>query len=521
MEAPYGRASQRFASHSPLRVQPVPGGAGLGAGVQGRYESDSGRPALEESIEEGERRSVCLLQVVDDQVNAPGAGQRSQNSNERVERTRAAHPFSGSALSREHGKLGRRERQVACQLGIGESLQEHSGEGVNRRIEHVVTDVLVRLVATDQNEPARVPRDIACPADDAGMPVALDHRHVECAIGHLLESRRQPVRDLGVGAQVVDGVGAQVEVGVGVVVVVGVGAEVVAGFILAIDRRRGRCIRPDQRAQRGSCVGPKVTVLVEQRLAKVRQIPGQLPPDSIPIRMDRRSGCAPSGHEAAEHHFGEDDAERIHVRRRRRRFASSLLGSQVGRRACSATIEARSLALVERDENSEIQQLEYPLDAEHEIAWLQIAMDDSVRVQELECRQDLCREVECEANSIRWRTRRNVVCQNDSQVLAVDELHREEGTAAVIPQVVKANEMRMSKRGDDAKLTFEPQDSGGRRSDQPLEGHVLLPADVVSEPDRAHRAMAQFADQTIPHGLVGKAVRRGLSGPGHPPTYSA
>jgi hypothetical protein len=33
--------------------------------------------------------------------------------------------------------------------------------------------------------------------------------------------------------------------------------------------------------------------------------------------------------------------------------------------------------------------------------------------------------------------------------------------------------------------------------------------------------MAQFADQTIPHGLVGKAVRRGLSGPGHPPTYSA
>jgi hypothetical protein len=148
-------------------------------------------------------------------------------------------------------------------------------------------------------------------------------------------------------------------------------------------------------------------------------------------------------------------------------------------------------------------------------------MDDSVRMQELERGQDLGREVECEANSVRYRTRRNVVRQNDSQVLTVDELHREEGTAAVVPQVVKANEMRMSKRRDDAKLAFEPQDSGGRRSDQPLEGHVLPSGDVISEPDGAYRSMAQLAHQTITHALVSKAVRRGLFAPGHPETYSA
>jgi hypothetical protein len=260
-----------------LPIQPVPGGAGLGAGAERRDESDSGRPALEESIDEGERRSVCLLQVVDDQVNAPRSRQRSQNSNEGVERPRPAHPFSGCALSREHGKLGRRERQVARQLGIGESLEEHTGEGVDRRIEHVVTDVLVRLFAPDQNEPPRVPSDIPCPATHAGMPRALDHRNIKSAIGHLLEPRAQPIQDLGVGAHVVvvDGVrvGAHVEVVDGVVVV-DVGDVAVTLAIDALEQRWRGCARPNERSQRGPRVGPIVTVLVEQCLAKVRQILG-------------------------------------------------------------------------------------------------------------------------------------------------------------------------------------------------------------------------------------------------------
>jgi hypothetical protein len=205
------------------------------------------------------------------------------------------------------------------------------------------------------------------------------------------------------------------------------------------------------------------------------------------LREQRDGVAADEGRaprEAAEEHA----AERVHVRAR----VDATRGAGLLRRHVRGRAEreagAREVAAVVRHaRDAEVEELRAQriTPREHDVAGLQVAVDDAARVRRAERLGDALREAE------RVRERERLAAEASVEVLAVDPLHREERLAVREHAVgVVLHDRRVIERGEHVGLAGEARDGGRRRVVEDLHGDARARRAIVGLPDDAHPAAA-------------------------------
>ncbi len=202
----------------------------------------------------------------------------------------------------------------------------------------------------------------------------------------------------------------------------------------------------------------------------------------------------PPGEQLEEHHAGGVQvAARVHGP------ALGLLRGQVGRRPQDRRRAGAGVARVgggPRD--PEVHDLDRAGRGEHDVARLDVAVDDPVPVAVVQCRQDPGSDLQ-RALGHEGVARVQQLLEGDS----LDELHHDErhdrGTRAIaqgiLAGVVHGNDVRVVQRGRALRLTAEPGQEGrvaGQLGLEDLDGH---PAAEPQVPALVHLSHAPTAEQ--------------------------
>ena len=499
-----------------LAAEPREDGRPRIAGRETGQERDAGGSPLEEAIDEGEGARVRGLHAVDDQVDPARARERPEDAQKRVERARAADRGAARTSPREDRELHRRKREVAAEIRVGHRLGEEGRERVDRRVEHVVGDVLALAATTGEDEAAPPSREVAGMTQHRALPPRrlLDDHRFEAAVGHAFEPRREPPRQ---------------RIGL-----------VKRAKAIAWGRRLATLAARAQRGEGRAGVGSLVVVFADEVVAELHEVRR----DRRRSRRDGREGRttadprppSATGEERARK-LEEKDAERVHVRRGRRGVAPELLGSGVGRRPAPRPSVAEGVVTADGGEDAEVAQLQRAARVDHDVARLEVAVHDAVAMKEGEGHEALTGDVDDERRGgVARRRGREAGLDHAAQIPAFDELHREESAELVGPEIVEPDEVSMAERRDRPKLALQPQEAPRRRRHHALQRDPPPQGAVVGEPHRRRGPLPELAQQPIAglraafrrsdavvrraHGLLYRFYRprsiAGLSaGPGH------
>ena len=195
-------------------------------------------------------------------------------------------------------------------------------------------------------------------------------------------------------------------------------------------------------------------------------------------------------------HLVEYHAERVHVRRRRQVAPRDLLGRHVRRRACDDGGRVVRLPLDPHRE-AEIEDSTAPLTIHHDVARLEIAVNDSDLVR----RSNRARDVRGNAHSA--RRSELTVFENDGEVRAVHEFHRVIGEAVErLAHVVDRHDAGIVHPRCESR--FGPERSGIRlvRADievfgANLERHRPVEAMLEGLPHHAHPTAPEHTNEVV------------------------
>ena len=207
------------------------------------------------------------------------------------------------------------------------------------------------------------------------------------------------------------------------------------------------------------------------------------------VRGEHAGDGAEEGRAAGED-LEERAAERVEIGGRGGRRAADALGREVGG---SPGDRAVGGARRELREHAEVEQREGARRPDEDVARLEVAVDDAVRMEERERVEELGQH----AGEARRRISVPAVAR---EVLALDRLHRVVEPSLVRAELVEAHEVRMSEPLDRAKLTFEPEEVERLAALSPLERHRAIEERVVREIHGAHPASPERSVQSVARG---------------------
>ena len=211
--------------------------------------------------------------------------------------------------------------------------------------------------------------------------------------------------------------------------------------------------------------------------------------DDTGLAQPQQFGDVPGLERAsAGEHLVEHEAERIDVALGRDLAARDLLGRHVRRRA-------RTQRLAGDAREAEVGDPHLAGVVEHDVRRLQIAMDDAAFVRRGQAGADLARDFD---RSIGGKTAE--LPQQRRQLLAVHELHRQEGVTVNLVDVVDAADVGVRDLPRHAHFVVELHQAGRiaielRR--QELQRDRLPELQVVGPVDLAHPAASEPADDPI------------------------
>jgi molybdopterin molybdotransferase len=193
--------------------------------------------------------------------------------------------------------------------------------------------------------------------------------------------------------------------------------------------------------------------------------------------------------ESPSQHAEKDDAERVHVARRRGWLTRGLLGRHVG--GCSQQRALRGESLRPADaRDAEVRDLGAPFFVEEDVAGLQVAVDDSLRVGMGEPRGDLAGDPRRVDIGERLAGGEAVLERSPREVL--EDHVRPVVLAAVVEEEA---DVRVTERGNRVRLALEARRIAALGEqlddDPPVEHRVLGP------PDLGHSAAAQPLEKAI------------------------
>ena len=143
---------------------------------------------------------------------------------------------------------------------------------------------------------------------------------------------------------------------------------------------------------------------------------------------------------------------------------------------------------------AEVEHLDLAHRAELDVRRLEVSMDHAVLVRALE----RFRHAPCDGD--RMIERERALLQPAGEILARDQLHREEAGLSRGVQPVDRRDVRVPQRGEQLRLAFEARKSfgvvgqcGGKR----LERHLAVERRVDRLPDLAHAALADLLDDPV------------------------
>ncbi|MQY16850.1 hypothetical protein SRB5_70530 [Streptomyces sp. RB5] len=197
--------------------------------------------------------------------------------------------------------------------------------------------------------------------------------------------------------------------------------------------------------------------------------------------------------------FVEDDAERVEVGVRAHRAAHRLLRGHV-RGAADGDAGAGEAGGVDVEDggDAEVQDGEVALGADHDVAGLEVAVDDRDGVHGGEDRAELGGHGGGPVAGVRL-----VLGEVVGEVGALNVLHDEVQLVAVGPRVVHGDQPRMPDAGGDPAFAQEAaaQVAGlgavGRARVEQLDGDAAFEGVVVALPDLAHAALADERGELV------------------------
>ena len=207
----------------------------------------------------------------------------------------------------------------------------------------------------------------------------------------------------------------------------------------------------------------------------------------------------------APQHLEEHAAERPVVRPLIDRLASGLLGAHVARRPQEHPRlrhprgQGGGLGVLPRVAREgvdphglgepEVQHLDLSVGGHHDVAGLEVAVDDALLVGDLDGLGDL----HADAGGFLHRQRSPSDLLGEG--LSLGHLHHEEALALDVLEAVDPRDVGVGERREDAGLALEPLQPlhvFGEALGQHLEGHVAAELRVLGPPDLAHAALAQL-----------------------------
>ncbi|MCX5746396.1 MAG: hypothetical protein NT062_28295 [Proteobacteria bacterium] len=216
----------------------------------------------------------------------------------------------------------------------------------------------------------------------------------------------------------------------------------------------------------------------------------------------------PTEQRLAGEQLPRDDAEREHVGRRGGRLADRLLRGHVARLAAEpAPLERRR---ERRPRDPEIEDLHVAVGRQHDVRRRHVAVHDAERaavpvglaVRVVEARGGLRDDVGGDRDGAGDRLARGLG-HRGAQVLALDQLHRQEQLAVGLPEVEDLHDVAVRELDGDARLVDEAADepafAGGARQD-PLERLDLLEpgdADGLDLVDLGHPPLRDLLEHVV------------------------
>ena len=207
----------------------------------------------------------------------------------------------------------------------------------------------------------------------------------------------------------------------------------------------------------------------------------------------RIEGCAVA-REASRDHLVEGHAERVNVGPRAGRLVAEALRGEVRQRSLDALDAGASPSLQRPPEEAEVNQDRSPwrvASGDHDVARLDVEVEDPARVEEGDRRRDGVRQRE---DLVEVLDRPALTERRPRDVVA-----REIGTTPQVSEVVHAGDARMVDPREERELLLEPLDLRGREHSifQELEREVLPEVVVAHEEHSPSSSLPELAEGLI------------------------
>ncbi len=433
---------------------------------------------------------VGPVQVVDVPDQAPALGQAREQLAQRAEHARAAIVRIGHVrdLGRQRDRLHPpqdREQSRQQRGAQGHQLRhlhwwelaEVAGERVGDAVERLVRHDLALVAAPGQHH--RVGRARGQLLEEPLDELALAHP------GHALDEEDQGrvAAALVAGVQPAQLVAAADEGGL-------VGRA--AAGRPAVDRqgRRGDAQAREDVADRRARAGQGLEQLDAQRVEIRRHRGDELPRwrrhDLLLLHEDLERR-APVVRERAGQRLEQDDPDAVPVGRGADVARQRLLGGHVGDRADDLAVARSPHVVLRAGDQAKVEDDDPPRRGHQDVRGLEVAVHLAGRVQRGDPQGELLEPraqpglVEALAADMR------------EEVHAPDQLHRVEGLAKALEELVQRDQVGVRELVDRAELALEPQEAVPIDVAQGLERDQLTALAVVGLVDHAHRARAQRA----------------------------
>jgi len=247
-------------------------------------------------------------------------------------------------------------------------------------------------------------------------------------------------------------------------------------------------------------------ILGERPAQEVGEVVGERVGNRYPVQrifvqdlVDESSDRVRRERLAVEDHLVEDDPQREQIAPPVERRAFDLLRRHVGGAADHHAGAGQLHLLADRLGDAEVGDLHLARLGEHQVAGLDVAVNDSRFVRGAERLGGLRDHLERLLHVGKLRLGETL-----AERLALDELHHQVELIPFGADVVDRDHVGVLEAGGDARLALEARQdlfaivAGGHRRDDRLDGDRAVELRIDGAIDGAHRSTAKLADDTVP-----------------------